>query len=173
MRFESIYSYLNKMNNDSGHRSVRVGTLGVAAPSCGRQAIGQTRERRELLPPLMVVAHCYSLGQVPRAWVRGMALCARVASGVHLSLCLLVQGGQPQSLLVDEGARRVQTLYLLVNESAFCCNPSSSWLPALAAVGRPGHSLLGGLLQLKVSSSAVSSSYVFPSSLAVSFSLRS
>ena len=55
----------------------------MATPSGGRQAIGQTSERRELLLPLMVVAHCLSLGRVPRGWVQQRGLCVG-AGGVRL-----------------------------------------------------------------------------------------
>ena len=43
--------------------------LGVAAPRGGCQACSQTIRRRDILPPLMVVSHCLSLGWVPTDWV--------------------------------------------------------------------------------------------------------
>ena len=101
--------------------SARIGALvSVAARSTGHQASGQTRERRELLPALMVVAHLLSLGWVPQSWLQRMVSCAVVASGVNLGQCLLVWGRQPRRLLVEEGGQRVQTLYFLYNKTAFC-----------------------------------------------------
>ena len=61
--------------------------LGVAAPRGGRQACEQTRGRREILPPLLVVSYCLSLGRGPKVWLRRLAPCA----GHVLMVSILIQ----------------------------------------------------------------------------------